>query len=164
MNMSILDTFSHSIENHINAQDNQFVGMIGMFRGKELLLCGKPLAKLENFENVLTSNNCHGFNFETYSMVDRNISLNSDRIFSQSVMLENGTVFVMGGFNVGNYSSILKSTEYLNTNSSEFLMGPDMPDHAARHCAKLINSSHILTSGGIQELGPVAKGLPTLSV
>ena len=164
MDREILNSFSKDIVNHNMEWDTEIEGMVGtVIRESELLLCGKPLMKIMNFKIVWTTNNCHVFHFGTYSWIDKNISLNEDRIFSQAIDLAtneaNKTFFLMGGFNENSLSKYsLQTTEYLNHDENIFHNGPEMPEAFGAHCAKAVNATHIFTSGGYQGNGPIAKG------
>ena len=159
--MDILDTISKNVMKHHMARDDQIEGMVGTVRGDGLLFCGKPFTVITiNNELNWTRHNCHTFNFGDYTWSQMKFSLNEHRrIYAQSVMLANGTFFVMGGFNASQPpKSSLETTEYLNVGASEFVIGPNMPDAFAAQCSKSINSTHIFTSGGLQDDVPIAKG------
>ena len=70
------------------------------------------------------------------------------RLFASSALLKNGTFLVLGGLDGNEINS--KSIEQLEYSSSQFLYGPEMPEAFAKHCATIINSTHVFMAGGLQ--------------
>ena len=73
--------------------------------------------------------------------------MNEKREFATSVVLPNGTLFILGG-EYGDNS--LTTTEVLVDNDY-FDYGIDLPEEFYKHCAVLVNSTHLIIAGGLSD-------------
>ena len=132
--------------------DFHIYGMVATIINQEIYFCGGGTSSSEChtiIDNIFSTPHCKSFNLMKYTVTTLNISLTEERTFAQSVMFENNTWFIMGGQDSqGNTSD---TTEYLNANGTYFLSDSNMPEHFSRHCAKMINSSYLFTTGGSKQ-------------
>ena len=128
-------------------------GMIAtVINDEEIYLCGGGEWRTScTFDRFISTSNCQGFNLKDYTLTTLEIAMTEERTFAQSVMFENNTWLILGGQNSQNITT--NTIEYLNTdNITYFLQHSRMPEHSAYHCAKMINKSHLFTTGGIKNL------------
>ena len=126
-------------------------GMVATIINEEVYLCGGGVLPsiCHNIEIIYSTMQCQSFNLKEYTLATLNISMTEERTFAQSIMFENNTWFIMGGQDSqGNTSD---TTEYLDVNGTNFLNESKMPENMSRHCAKLINSSYLFTTGGSKQ-------------
>ena len=69
-----------------------------------------------------------------------------ERTFAQSMIFKNDTWLILGGQN--SQGITLGTIEYMNSNEMIFESYSNMPENVAHHCAKMINVSHLFTTGG----------------
>ena len=78
------------------------------------------------------------------------IQLRVGRAFAPSVVLPNGTLWILGG--VG-YNSVLDTTEYVtydvSAKSWRTSAGPTLPMPLMGHCAVVLSSDMVLIQGGL---------------
>ena len=128
--------------------DKHVYGMVGtILKGKIYYCGGGVLPSTCDMDEVYSSTSrCKSFDLMDYSLNLLDIEMQEERTFAQSTMFDNGTWFIMGGQNSQRITS--NTTEYLSTSNDHFMNGLEMPDFFSHHCAKMINSSHLFTTGG----------------
>jgi hypothetical protein len=91
---------------------------------------------------------------DCYSLTSKKATLATHmsvvRYFAASIVLNDNTLWVTGGLNVG---GVLASTEYVTINRT--LSGPDLPTALYRHAMVAINSSCSMVIGGYNEYQPL---------
>ena len=128
---------------------NKFYGMVGAVMDGKVVMCGGII--FGNKSSTMTTKSCHALVFQSYFWKQLNVAMISARSFAQSIVLENGTFFVMGG-EAAEFGDIFYTTEFLDSITSEFFQnGIVMPERLTKHCASKINSSHLFLSGGLQD-------------
>ena len=123
-------------------------GMVATVINEEIYICGGGVlpSTCHNIEHIFSTSRCQSLNLKEYTLTTLNISMTEERTYAQSMVFENNTWFIMGGQDsLGNTSD---TTEYLDVNGTNFLNEFKMPEHFSHHCAKMINSSHLFTTGG----------------
>ena len=128
--------------------DPPIYGMVGTMLNRKLFFCGGgALSSTCDTEGYLSTSKCNSFDVQDYTLNLLDIEMLEERTFAQSMIFENGTWFIMGGQDSQGIAS--DTTEYLYTlNEDYFMIGSVMPEYLSHHCAKMINSSHLFTTGG----------------
>ena len=90
-----------------------------------------------------------GYIYECYSLTSEKATLvthmSVGRLYAASVVLNDNTLWVTGGYNIG----ILASTEYVTLTGT--IIGPDLPIALAHHAMVAINSTCSMVIGGHDE-------------
>ena len=120
-------------------QDNSYSdkGMVGGFINGRPLVCGGSF-----------KHRCSEYSFTNEEWTLTTFSMKEERALAASVILPNGTFFIIGG----SYGTNLLTTTELLIEDAHFEYGVDLPDELSQHCAVLINSSHLVTAGGYYTL------------
>ena len=138
--------------------DSHKYGMVGVVLNEIIYTCGGGQI-LSNYstEEYSSTAKCQIFDLESYTWINY-ISMREERTFAQSMVFKNNSWFIMGGQNFQGFT--LDTTDYLDSNATYFVADfTQMPDSFAQHCAKMINTTHLFTTGGKQNLPrPIAKG------
>ena len=122
-------------------------GIVGTIIREELFICGGGVWPTKcHTEIIFSSSRCQSFNLKEYTLTTLDVAMTEERTFAQSMMFENDTWFIMGGQDSQGTPS--DTTEYLDVNEMIFVSKIIMPENFARHCAKMINGSHLFTTGG----------------
>lgn len=120
-----------------NFPEEYTTGAIGAYLDGKLLLCGgKEARKI-----------CTEYNFTTQSWSRASISLSTERIQAQGVVLQNNSWIIIGGINYG--GTILATSEIL----IDELFVPSLiwPEAVYGHCISQFNKSHMFIAGGQSE-------------
>ena len=124
-------------------------GMVGIIVNEEIYLCGGGVlpSKCHTDEYSSTSR-CQSFDLIGYTLTTLDFAMTEERTFAQSMMFENSTWLVMGGQDSQGITT--DTTEYMDVYNMTFESHSAMPKQMALHCAKMINSSHLFTTGGVE--------------
>jgi hypothetical protein len=84
----------------------------------------------------------------TDQKLQANVTLTQPRHAAASVVLNNTTLWLTGGFilDSGGYMAVTKSTEFVQLNGTT--PGPDLPLELFHHCLVSVNETTILLIGG----------------
>ena len=127
----------------------QMFGMVGAIIQNELYVCGGgSQATYYNHQRFLSTSKCQSYDITTNLWTTLDIALITARTFAQSMLFENNTWFVLGGED--SYGVTLHTTEYLELGSSNFMNSNPTPTPFSKHCAKMINATHLFTTGGLK--------------
>ena len=128
----------------------QIYGIVGTLFNENIYFCGGgALPTLCDIEGYLSTSMCRSFSLKTYNLFTLNIVMKEERTFAQSMRFENNTWLIMGGED--SQGAISDTIEYLDVNGTNFIIGHKMPEYFSRHCAKMLNSSHLFTTGGSKQ-------------
>ena len=99
------------------------------YKGEPVACGGYPLSR-----------KCYRYSFDTDRWHEAPFKLKQGRGGAESVMLPNNSLLIMGG------SLYLSTTELLS--EDEFRPGPDLPEGMRAQCSVLVNSTHLISTGG----------------
>ena len=125
-------------------------GMVGTIINQEIYICGGGVlpSTCPSIDNVLltSTSRCQSYDLKKYNLTTLDVSMTEERTFAQSMMFGNNTWYIMGGQDSQGIAS--DTSEYFTANGTIFVNGLKLPEHFSHHCAKLINTSHLFTTGG----------------
>ena len=125
----------------------------GLIRGK-ILLCGG--GSIDQSDSCSTTDRCQVFDLQSYEWSET-VSMLESRTYAQAVTLKNDTLFIIGGMDRDCLPR--NSTEKLSRLMSS-IRDVEVPLKVARHCAMLINATHVFVSGGLGGFGLYQRTLP----
>ena len=136
--------------------DFHIYGMVGVALKEEIYFCGGGTwpSTCQSIDRIRSTKTCQSFNLKEYTLTHLVISMTEERSFAQSVRFENETWFILGGEDSEGHAS--DTTEYMNADGTSFMNGARMPEHVTRHCAKMINSTHLFITGGSRKSSSVS--------
>ena len=76
-------------------------------------------------------------------------SLNAARQWADQVVLPNRSLWVTGGSPSHYHDKSLASTETYRSALNKWVIGPSLPRGLGGHCSTLVNSTHVLFTGGV---------------
>ena len=128
-------------------------GIVGTIINEGILFCGggTMYSCYDLMHRFFSTSKCQTFGLKDYILTPMDITMTEERTFAQSMMFDNNTWFIMGGQDAQGATS--DTTEYLNMNKNlrnGFVSDSKMPEYFAGHCAKMINNSHLFTTGGFK--------------
>ena len=125
----------------------QLYGMVAAVLKEVIYMCGGGQYFYNNgAQGFLSTSRCQMFDMDHYEWIDLNISMRENRTFAQSMILGNNSWLIMGGED--SQGAISLSTEYLDIDAIGFPENIELPLQFSHHCAKIINASHLFTTGG----------------
>ena len=86
-----------------------------------------------------------------FSQTQNIINLKEKRVSSASVLLNETTLWILGGSNTCNSHEFPMSTEFITLDTDNSVYGPALPMKIIGPCAVKFNDSHIYLIGGIIE-------------
>ena len=126
-------------------------GMVATVLDEKLLVCGGgKFSSNYSSEDYRSTSKCLTFDLKILTWKNMNISMKEERTFAQSMLFDNKSWLIMGGHN--SHGIALDTAEYLAFNDVDFVRNVSMPFDFTMHCAKMINSSHIFTTGGYRSI------------